>query len=81
VARIETIAPEAAEGELADVYARVAKARGPVANILRVQSLNPPALATHLEMYRAIMFGASPLSRAEREAVAVAVSVTNGCEY
>jgi uncharacterized peroxidase-related enzyme len=32
-------------------------------------------------MYRAIMFAPSPLSRADREAVAVAVSVTNRCEY
>lgn len=81
VARIQTIAPEAAEGELAEVYGSIAKARGRIANILQVQSLNPPALGAHLDLYRAIMFGPSPLSRAEREAVAVAVSASNGCHY
>ncbi len=79
MARVKTIAPDEAEGELAEIYARLGGAR--VANILSVQSLNPPALAAHLELYRAIMFGPSPLSRAEREAVAVAVSATNGCHY
>jgi alkylhydroperoxidase family enzyme len=81
MARVKTIAPTVAEGELADVYARVSKTRGQIANILQVQSLNPQALGTHLDLYRAIVFAPSPLSRAEREAVAVAVSATNGCEY
>ncbi|HET7855940.1 MAG TPA: carboxymuconolactone decarboxylase family protein, partial [Gaiellaceae bacterium] len=31
--------------------------------------------------YRMIMFGDSPLSRAEREAIAVAVSAANDCFY
>lgn len=81
MARVKMIAPELADGELAEIYARISTARGQIANILRVQSLNPPALGAHLELYRAIMFGPSPLSRAERESIAVAVSATNGCAY
>lgn len=81
MSRIKTISPEAAEGELAAAYGRISTTRGAVANILRVQSLNPQALGRHYDMYRAIMFGPSPLSRVERETVAVAVSVINGCEY
>jgi len=38
-------------------------------------------MRAHIALYRTIMFGESPLSRAEREAMAVAVSVTNGCHY
>jgi alkylhydroperoxidase family enzyme len=38
-------------------------------------------LRGHLALYRAIMFGDSGLSRAEREAVAVAVSQANDCFY
>ncbi|MBI2391220.1 MAG: carboxymuconolactone decarboxylase family protein [Deltaproteobacteria bacterium] len=78
---IRSVPPEQATGELADAYRSVAASRGSVANILQIQSLSPAAMTTHLAMYRAIMFGPSPLSRAEREAVAVAVSVANGCEY
>ena len=50
-------------------------------HILRSHSANRPVLRAHLGLYRAIMFGDSPLSRVEREAVAVACSETNGCHY
>jgi alkylhydroperoxidase family enzyme len=38
-------------------------------------------LRGHLQLYRAVMFGASGLSRTEREAIAVAVSAVNDCHY
>ena len=50
-------------------------------HILASHSLNPDALKAHLALYRTIMFGPSNLSRAEREAVAVAVSALNRCHY
>lgn len=53
----------------------------PEANILASHSLNREALAAHVRLYRAIMFGESPLSRVEREALAVAVSAANDCHY
>lgn len=52
-----------------------------LANILASHSLNPAALDAHLRLYRTIMFGDSPLSRTEREAIAVAVSAANDCHY
>lgn len=48
---------------------------------LQAQSLDPDALALHYALYRRIMFGDSPLSRTEREMIAVVVSRTNSCEY
>ncbi|HYX86893.1 MAG TPA: carboxymuconolactone decarboxylase family protein [Gaiellales bacterium] len=51
------------------------------ANILASHSLNPQALEAHYRLYRTIMFGGSPLSRVEREAMAVAVSAANDCHY
>jgi putative ABC transport system ATP-binding protein len=45
-----------------------------MANILASHSLNEAALEAHVQLYRTIMFGDSPLSRPEREAIAVAVS-------
>jgi alkylhydroperoxidase family enzyme len=51
------------------------------ANILASHSLNPDALQAHYRLYRTIMFGDSPLTRIEREAMAVVVSATNDCHY
>jgi alkylhydroperoxidase family enzyme len=51
------------------------------AHIIASHSLNPAAVEAHLALYRTIMFGESPLSRAEREAIAVAVSAANDCHY
>ena len=81
MAWIRVIPPKDATGELAEQYSRMKDANGDVANILNVHSLNPAALRTHYDMYRALMYGPSELSRAQRESVAVVVSVTNQCHY
>jgi len=81
MAWIATVPPEEATGELAALYQRIAGARGGVADIHQVQSLNPRVLAAHFEHYKALMFQPSSLSRAQREALAVAVSRANGCAY
>ncbi len=57
------------------------KAGRSLANILASHSLNSDALAAHLRLYRTIMYGQSPLSRSEREAIAVCVSAANDCHY
>jgi len=81
MAWIETIGPDQASGELAEMYRKIAGARGGVADIHQVQSLNPRVLMAHFEHYKAVMFQASPLSRTQREAIAVAVSEANACRY
>jgi hypothetical protein len=58
-----------------------AEGTGDMDNVLACHSLNPEALQAHIDLYRTIMFGESPLSRAEREAIAVAVSAANDCHY
>jgi len=52
-----------------------------VDNILAVHSLNPPTLRAHADLYHTVMHGKSPLSRTEREMVAVVVSAINHCHY
>jgi alkylhydroperoxidase family enzyme len=54
---------------------------GGLDNVLASHTLNPEALRAHLALYRTVMFGDSPLGRAEREAIAVAVSAANDCHY
>lgn len=78
---IDSVSSSDATGELRDLYERIGHARGGIAQIHQAQSLNPPALAAHFDLYKAVMFRPSPLSRADREALAVAVSRANSCEY
>lgn len=81
MAWIRTINENDATPPLSDVYHDVVGRSGRVANILKVQSLDPAGLRDHYSFYRTLMFGASPLSRREREAIAVVISAINGCEY
>lgn len=78
---IRTVDEEDAGERLAGVYQRIRTERGKLSNIMRVQSLHPVAMQAHMDLYMAIMFGSSGLSRAERELVAVVVSAANGCAY
>lgn len=78
---IDTIGPDEADALLAEVYSGIAGRSGSVANILRSQSLHPEALREHYTLYRTLMFSRGALSRADREAIAVAVSAANGCHY
>ena len=77
---VPIVAPDSARGDLHEVY-RSMGARRDVSNILGVQSLHPSALSAHVDLYRTLMFGPSPLSRAERESIAVVVSAANDCFY
>ncbi len=81
LAFIRTIPETEATEPLAEVYRLVADPRGNVANILKVESLSPRALRAHYALYRELMFGPGPLSRPERELIAVVVSHANECEY
>ena len=81
MAHIHTIDPRDADGPLAQIYADAIQRAGRVFNILRIQSLNPAALDASMRMYLALMRGPSPLSRLEREAIAVTVSRINDCFY
>jgi len=81
MAWIDVIDPEDATGDLKKLYDTIAEKRGKVSNVLKVHSLNPAALKEHLDLYDAVLFGSSPLSRADREAIAVVVSAANDCDY
>jgi uncharacterized peroxidase-related enzyme len=78
---IEVVDESEASGELKSVYERIRGARGKLSNIMQVQSLAPEAMAAHLELYMALLFERSGLTRAERELIAVVVSAANRCEY
>ena len=79
--RIRVIEPKEATGRLKEIYDDIVKKRGKLADVHKIQSLRPESIAKHMDLYMEIMFSGSELSRAEREMMAVVVSVSNGCEY
>ena len=81
MAWIPMIDEEEAEGRLHQLYGRMREPNGKVDNILKIHSLNPPSLEGHFELYKTLMHRRSPLSRAQREMIAVVVSATNHCRY
>ena len=81
MAWIETIDEKKATGLLARIYDEARRRAGRVFNILRIQSLNPPVLKASMDLYMETMLRESPLSRAQREMLAVVVSSANRCHY
>ena len=81
MAFIPSIDYDAAEGLLRSLYERYSDSDGKLDNILRIHSLNPPSLDHHMRMYAHLMRGPSPLTRVQREMIAVTVSAVNDCFY
>jgi len=70
-----------ATGPLKAQFDAALKRAGRVWHIVHIMSLNPRVLKASMEHYKAIMFGPSPLSRAQREMLATVVSAEVGCHY
>jgi uncharacterized peroxidase-related enzyme len=81
MAWVQTVAVEAAAGELREVYRRVRERAGVVPNIARLQSLRPKTMGLGFDLYCQIMDDPTGLSRRERVLVATVVSKVNGCLY
>jgi uncharacterized peroxidase-related enzyme len=78
---IRVIRENEAKGELNRDYEAVSSARGKAANIMRIHSLHPETMQTHLDLYRSLLYGHSPLPRRTRELIATVVSSLNSCDY
>ena len=81
MAWIETIEENQADEALAEAYEKIKRRRGKLSNIMKVHSLNPGAILTHMDLYLQLMFGNSGLRREIRELIGVVVSATNHCRY
>ena len=82
VAWIKTIAEAEAAGQLAEGYQKSADPQtGGVDHIMKIHSLNPQSLFDHFYLYKTLMYGKSPLTRPQREMIAVVVSAINKCRY
>lgn len=78
---IQIVPPGEAKGRLKKIYDEAMERAGRVFGILSVMSPNPPVLDNAIGVYKAAMFGKSPLSRGQREMLATVVSAINHCVY
>ena len=78
---IEQIRLEDARGFLKKQFDNAVQRAGRVWNIVHVMSLNPRTMDASMKLYGAVMYADSPLSRAQREMLAVVVSKEQDCFY
>jgi len=50
-------------------------------NILRIHGVHSRTMRLHYDLYRDLMYRRGPLSRVQREMIAVVVSTINQCHY
>jgi uncharacterized peroxidase-related enzyme len=78
---IKQVSDEEATGPVKRELDAAIKRAGRVWNIVRIMTPNAEVMRTSMSMYSALMFAPSPLSRAQREMLAVVVSRANHCLY
>jgi alkylhydroperoxidase family enzyme len=62
-------------------YDAAMRRAGRIWNIVSVQSQLPQVMRDSMRIYLSIMYGPSPLSRSQREMMAVVTSQANDCHY
>ena len=78
---IRVVQDDEATGDCARELDAARRRAGRVWNIVRAMTPNPAVLRASMRLYQAVMYGESPLSRRQRELLAVVVSRRNGCVY
>jgi uncharacterized peroxidase-related enzyme len=78
---IKQVSDEEATGPVKRELDKAVQRAGRVWNIVRIMTPNAEVLRASMGMYSALMHGDSPLTRAQREMLAVVVSRANDCHY
>ena len=81
MAWIKIFSYKEATGFLKEQYDAALKRAGRIWNIVSIMSQNPPVMKASMDFYLSILYGPSPLSRGQREMLAVVVSAANRCVY
>jgi alkylhydroperoxidase family enzyme len=71
----------ATEGVARREYDAAMRRAGRIWNIVSIQCQLPEVMRDSMRLYQSIMFGPSPLTRAQREMLAVVTSSVNDCHY
>ena len=78
---IDQVPIDKATGLLKKMFDGAIKRTGRVWKIMHVMSLNPEAMRDSYRMYGTVVSGGSPLSRVQRELLAIVVSKELNCHY
>ena len=78
---IRIISRDEATGLLKKQYDDAIRRAGRIWNVVSIMSQNAHALRASMALYTTLMQGQSPLSRRQREMIAVVVSARNHCVY
>lgn len=81
MAHVHILSYEEATGVARREYDAALGRAGRIWNIVSVQSQLPEVMQDSMKLYSSIMYGPSPLSRAQREMMAVVTSQVNECHY
>lgn len=77
--RLNVVQPDHASGAVKQVYADLTAKMGKVVNIFQGMANSPAALRAYVSMSAALAEG--ELSKEDREALYLAISENNGCDY
>jgi len=80
MSRISTVQPAKATGAAAELFAKIKKAAGRVPNAYATVGTHSPAALAHI-LGTDQLLGAGSLSKSDIEAIKLAVSEINGCDY
>jgi uncharacterized peroxidase-related enzyme len=78
---LDVPAEEDVAGEVKELWAAPLERLGFVPNVMRIFALRPDHLLRWWSYYDELLRGESGLTKAQREMIAVVVSVTNRCHY
>ncbi len=81
ITRLHVPAEDEVPDEVKELWAKPLEKLGFVPNVLRVFALRPQHLLGWWSYYDELLRGESGLTKAQRELIAVVVSVTNRCHY
>jgi alkylhydroperoxidase family enzyme len=81
MAQVHVLGYDEATGVARREYDAAMRRAGRIWNIVSIQSQLPEVMRDSMRLYSSIMFGESPLTRAEREMIAVVTSNANDCHY
>ena len=81
MAHVHALGYEETTGVARREYEAALRRGGRVWNIVSIQSQLPEVMRDSMRLYGSIMFGRSPLTRVQREMIAVVTSRSNECHY
>ena len=78
---IAEVGPEDATSAARREYEAALERAGRIWNVVSIMSINGQTMRDSMRFYGTIMFRDSPLSRSQREMIAVVTSQLNDCHY